>query len=317
MAEDPVVARALRELPVPDHRPGFWSDLDERLRAEEPAPPADQRVSTSELPAVSVLRPEPAAASPARRLRFLAAAAVLALAVLTAGLVLRGDDTDGGRDLAATTTTTATSPAPAEATAATAVLDWVQALGAGDLDAAAALLGPASVRHLEATGSDPMVYVGVAAEGYGAWGAVGDLTATVIEIPEAGAVVVLAGNYEAEGTPDPYRVDAIPVVEVEPGRWLVDPVARPVTGTALKLVTPERHPEGWLQGQAADTVLAASSDVVGVRFWFSLDGAPAVASDDGTFDPPGDLASGYHRLVVVAVGDGVFVAEAGDFLVEG
>ncbi|MGH9139391.1 MAG: hypothetical protein ACRD0G_20460, partial [Acidimicrobiales bacterium] len=28
---DPIVARALRSMPVPDHRRGFWAELDARL----------------------------------------------------------------------------------------------------------------------------------------------------------------------------------------------------------------------------------------------------------------------------------------------
>jgi hypothetical protein len=37
LLQDPVIARALERIPVPDYRPGFWDRLDARLDAEGPA----------------------------------------------------------------------------------------------------------------------------------------------------------------------------------------------------------------------------------------------------------------------------------------
>jgi len=336
---DPIVTRALHDLPVPDHDPGFWEALDRRLAEEEPdvgPPPADLRVVTSELPALQVLAPTPPTA-PAHRARFLAVAAAVAVVAIGTGVLLRGgggepteqaattlplgDAPDAGsRPAPPPTPATVADPQQVVATAASpeaAVFAWIQALGTGDTDTAAALLGPASRRYIESLGTTPERYSFDFQEGYGAWAGAPDLVLTPVGIPDAGVVVVLSGTYAGEGSATTDRIDAIPAVEVVEGQWAVEPVAYGSTARQpLKVVRPEPHPEGWWSGQGPDAVFEATSEVP-ATFWFSLDGAPAEPSDDGSWDPPGLLESRYHVLVVAAVGEDTFTALAGSFLVEG
>jgi hypothetical protein len=123
LEQDPVIARALADAPVPDHAPGFWEELDRRidladraeaggLRPQErlvtrtaveeldlrddagDAPavaPAGVRTTTGELPAVAELRP-PEATSRGQRLWFVAAAAVLSLVAVGLAGYVGGDD---------------------------------------------------------------------------------------------------------------------------------------------------------------------------------------------------------------------------------
>jgi hypothetical protein len=103
-ARDERLGADLRQLPVPDHEPGFWDDLAGRLTdaATTPVTPLDQRRRD-------------------RRRRFvpLGAAAAVVAALLGTGLVLN-DDNDSGRQVVADRP--ATTPAgPAMLTAVYAV----------------------------------------------------------------------------------------------------------------------------------------------------------------------------------------------------
>jgi hypothetical protein len=132
LGQDPVIARALADAPVPDHGPGFWEELDRRidlaaraeaagLRAQERLvtgttvaeldlrddaddASADVRTTTGELPTVAELRP-PDPTPRGQKLWFVAAAAVLVLlAVGLAGYV--GDDDEPDSTTAASDDTT-------------------------------------------------------------------------------------------------------------------------------------------------------------------------------------------------------------------
>jgi hypothetical protein len=367
---DPIVARALREMPVPDHRPGFWEALDRRLDAETAdasgtegaagaegddrtgvgglAPvttddSAGGRVDTRELPVVTELRP-PRPAPARHRARFLVAAAVVAVAALAAGLFVRGGDEDGG-ELAGQPTSSSTAPSttigtpstldtfdvpppsveddpettttldarPFPATPSAAVEAFTVALGEGDLERARALLGPATERYLTATGTDPDRILTTMAEGFGAWSASPDRSVREVVIPSVGAVVVLEGTIAPEGRVE-QRADAFPTVRTE-GGWLVEPLAFASPGGRIEVHSPRTTPDGsWaLDADEAFQVAARGAR----RFWFSLDGGSPVPDDDGSYDPPGELPRGTRLLVVAAVGDNVFTAEAGRIEVDG
>lgn len=338
---DPFVAQALRDLPVPEHGPGFWERLDARLRAEQvPGGPGagsavpDGRVATSDLPVIPLLPPEDAVPSPARR-RFLAAAAVVAVLALATGVAVRGGDGGGTGELAATTTSAVTAasgdggsevpvthtlpavaPPPSAPAGApspeAAVLEWVDALGVGDTDRATTLVGPLSRRYIESLGGDVEGFMVESQEGYGSWRGVSERTTTEVDIPGAGVVVVLHGTgYDGQ------RIEAVPTVESQPGSWVVEHLAfDPETGGRPEIVTPAPDPGlGTWTGQRPDVVLEAVSQGR-VRFWFALDDLAPVPDDDGVYDPPGDLPTGTHLLVVAVVGDGIFGALAGTFVVE-
>src|SRR5690606_33729673 len=127
---------------------------------------------------------------------------------------------------------------------------FVDALGAGDLDTAADLLGPRSEEYVVATaGSVARFFSSGVTEGYGAWATSTDRTARVVDVnpdPEVeDLVVVLRGNRMPDGTPEA-RVDAFPVVYAESAKtWFVDLWAfDPDVGGRIELVTPRLDDDG-------------------------------------------------------------------------
>lgn len=202
---DPIVARALGQVPVPPRPPDFLDRLDEALDAVDeerrsgpgsastttalPAPPLSRRGEAVPID-LTDSRTEPAVADlgaarrtkTGRRYRLLAAAAV---AVIVAGVsVLAGDD--------GTTSTTAVEPADggeqdpqpggaaptpeAEASrkaalesAVSAVMDWSRAVDNGDPDPAWKLMGPLSLAYLKAQGGWEDMLPAMAEGSFGRW----------------------------------------------------------------------------------------------------------------------------------------------------
>jgi hypothetical protein len=162
-----------------------------------------------------------------------AAAAVVAVAVVGV-LVARRDDT--GPDLSDRTVPTVdggtgTTTAPPDVTPADetpqgrAVVGFVDALGRGDIDAAAALLGPRSDAFLVAQSGSVDAFLREATEGLGAWSASPDRTVSLIEDAGGASVVVLEGTVSPEGMTE-HRRWAVPVVHAESAdAWFVDPWA--------------------------------------------------------------------------------------------
>ena len=282
---DVVVETALRLLPVPDHGLAFWADLDARLAVEpaphvvEPAlatgPPADHPHTFGER--LVELVPDPALAllPPALRRRsniVLSAVAVAAAAmvVVAGGLLVRDrvgsgpgaddvasragrtEDGEAETTVDATPTSTRTAGDPDAEVPKAAVLEWVAQLGAGDMDAAWASMGPASQAHFgsesafAAEGSD-------LAEGYGAWSAAEPDHVLVTELTSGGdgslLIVTLVGTVEQEGSRS-RRAEAIPV--------------RVVGGVA--------HPEPFAFAGELEVVVPGTSPVEGTL--------PMVRTDD-------------------------------------
>lgn len=116
---DEVIAKALRDVPVPEHAPQFWSDLDRSIRASGDGAPAHaatsaapksapargeprhRRLDTGELPSVTALAPERERRRSGRAPILAAAAGVLVLAGAVAMVLwVGGGDGDNGDDLA-------------------------------------------------------------------------------------------------------------------------------------------------------------------------------------------------------------------------
>lgn len=197
LERDEVVARALRELPVPEHRPTFWAELEAAVSATSPVEagsrPATaidegvERLATGELPAVASLADRRAS----RRTPILVAAAAVLL-VVAAGLVTLGGggDDDGGTsteladqpegttadersaevdpsrstlspspgDTALPETLPATTLATArEGTPEAVVAEWLDDLGGADPASAAALTGPRTTAYVESQGADATI----------------------------------------------------------------------------------------------------------------------------------------------------------------
>ena len=195
---DPVVARALGLLPVPDHQPGFWARLDRALAAEDAvdgtATIVDDEAGAGEderLARVVDLRGPRPLGRPSRRVGWAAAAAAL-VAVAVDGAAILGDD---GRDVGVATSPTTVAgfnptvppdtsdgPAAEPRSAGEAVLAWVDALGAGDRERAASLLGPGSLDYIESLGRQPVEFMTELSEGYGAWSASTDRSTAEVTV---------------------------------------------------------------------------------------------------------------------------------------
>ncbi|MFP5375517.1 MAG: hypothetical protein ACLGIO_01880, partial [Acidimicrobiia bacterium] len=92
---------ALRALPTPEHRPGFWEELEERLAAE--GPPGGRRWSRRGRSAHR--RPHPG-------LAVVAVAAAVALVVASVVVVRPRDEREGTRVVTEPPTPSTTTPAP-------------------------------------------------------------------------------------------------------------------------------------------------------------------------------------------------------------
>lgn len=364
-AHDEVVARALQDLPVPDHRPGFWAGLDRAIAAESdadaiahaagPAPVADRRLDTGELPSVRSLAHERAR----RRGRgpWLAVAAALLVLCGAVGIVavagggdgsdgdLAGGADDGQRETLDETTVneggggdqpTSSVAVPETGSVMVAadspvdvVRQWLDALGDGETEVAASLLGPRSVAYIEALGGDPTGFMQESQEGYGAWSGSPDVeisagATTPVELLGPGselAIVTVTGTYPGEGDRR-FRVDVIPVVS-DQGAWRIETVAHsPARDNRLVFTLPRSTDDGTLgsMGPADDVNVFVPTD--GTVF-FQIDGGELYADDTSIIGPPepfalynprDDLAPGTHQLVVVAVGaDGTITAFGGTF----
>jgi hypothetical protein len=322
-AGDAVVTRALRSIAVPDHGPGFWDELADRIAG---APPV-----------VGMHRVEPARAG--RPLQVLAVAAVLAVVVGLGGLLAtrNGDeDPSGVTDPATTSTETTTTEAPRTTTTVAgraieapdeAVLRWVEALGQGDIEVAAERTGPRTRAAIEGRGGSLEQYLTVAQEGFGSWAAADPMTTEMV-IGEFGgemlSVVVLSGSRESEGLVEE-RHDAFPVVLAADGRWLVEPAALPGDGDRRIVVTSPSAAPGAVgrNGIAPGESIKASAPGSGT-FWFGLDGGAGYRVEGtstgggvrATF-APGLMSSGTHLLVIAYLDGGTFTAFADTFPIEG
>ncbi len=336
---DPMISRALRDIPVPDHGAGFWERLEAQLD------PQGARVDTeaSDEPAVEHEALPSVVAWPGRpprprSLRILAVAAVLAaLVALTTMLTSSNPDervrTADGPETTQTTSgvvPTSAPPPPISATADAAVLEWLDAVGAGDLKAAAALTGPRSVAYVDALGANLEGFLYEAGEGFGGWAESPDRSTTEVDLNTADGeeivIVVVSGTWTGEGE-DGFRTDAIPAVRRADGSWAVEPWAfDPEVGGRLEIESPTPAAEQGFNGLAADAVLAASAPGAGT-FHFSLDDEPATVVTGrkssgrsgvrATFDPPGELRSRTHLFVIAYVDGATVTAFAGTFAVEG
>jgi hypothetical protein len=221
------------------------SVFDDGPDSDEPAPPVAEpvlhEVTLEELSPAEASPREPASRRWGRRTAraLLAVAAVVAVAVAGV-LVARRDDT--GPDLSSQTVPTGSAPdgagssdggAPPEggnapnlptdlAPEQQVVVDFVDALGRGDIDAAAALLGPRSEEYLVSQSGSVESFLTEAAEGFGAWSASTDREVWTVE---GLSVVVLEGTVSPEGMTE-YRRQAFPVVYATSAKaWFVDPWA--------------------------------------------------------------------------------------------
>jgi hypothetical protein len=162
-----------------------------------------------------------------------AVAAAVLVAVAGMSLIRQGalgtasTSSSGDADAAARSSTTVRPRSPVDdEVPANAVLDWVTALGTGDVDAAWAALGPASIAHFGSRAAFE-AEAGALAEGLGAWARSTPERVLVTPLPSGGeavvVVVTLVGTVERDGRSQE-RADAVPVRIVD-GAATIEPFA--------------------------------------------------------------------------------------------
>ena len=328
--DDPVVGAALQLLPLPEHRAGFWADLEAMLEIEaalEPVPTAAPARTPAPAAARELL--PPALRRPSNlALAAVAAAALVVVAVAGQSLLAGRTTASSGRRVAASSDLqrlveeakpTDSTPAPLtadqERTASGAVLAWTEALGAGDAGAAWGALGPTSRASFASAAAFEAELADVA-EAFAPWatGQAGQVLITPVADDDAGtlAVVTLVGTEAAEAVPVRLLDDG---AEVEPfatlpGLELVTPAAPPDDDVA----SPIRSDEGLL------VVVPAGVDAPLLRLddgsivvCGEADGSQLTTLDDGSaqrcaYLPPEGLEPGRHTLTVAFRGsDGASV----------
>jgi hypothetical protein len=263
---DPVVARALAQLPVPDHVPDFWDRLDAELAAARPElrlprgtmPGGDGSPGASPVDGVAAVGGSvvadvvalhgPRRSRPDRRgpLRALAVAAVFA--VLVGGVVRAAQDGDGGTTTDLVPATEAFEPGPST-TAATVPTDGTTTIPAtgstppttipaavqGAVDEALAFVGSMAAEDVEAAA----LRVGIGTETYTATmdGLDAYLASTTGQwgsyVDAAVSTVVIdPGSVVVVFDTGTGLLGVLPVVRSESlGTWFVEPLAfDPATG---------------------------------------------------------------------------------------
>ncbi len=330
---DALVGAALRDLDVPDHAAGFWEDLEARLTT--PAP-GETRSDDEPRDDAETDDPEPASAAvvdladgSARRAHtghrgtpaWLLAAAVVAIAALVVGVgVLRtGSSEDSVVDIADEPGGDATAPddapdaddapapspavAPSPAEAIETADAWLAAIGAGDIEAAHAVLDATARRQLslDAFGD---VATGLA-EGAAAFATpdVARTTATLEGAPRPATVVVYTGEVEREGM---IETAAYPVVVTRDGS---DPAT---LGIGFFLDGPAVEAEQVAPGETRTSPLRLTLDGASRQTWSIIDSMPArrLAGDSVGLDVAALAGAGTHTVTVVSAQDGRFTARA-------
>jgi hypothetical protein len=177
-----------------------------------------------------------------------------------------------------------TAPSPSAVPAADlvrakqATVTFVDSLGRGDIEAAAAVVGPISEQHAgNAAGLRSLLQEST--EGHGAWLGATDHVVTPIGIAPGIAVVVLEATLRVEGSIE-HRVAAYPVRKAESAdAWLVEPWAY-VCGAAppLPIPSPRVDAESWADpAPGARNEIEVRATAAGT-VWASFDAAaPATA----------------------------------------
>jgi hypothetical protein len=186
--------------------------------------------------------------------RFVRSVATGAVVLLTLG-ACGGDDSVSSSSAPESTPTT-TAPAPTTTSppstgnerkptvsaadldaAKQVVLEFVEALGKGDIAAAAKVVGPVSEEQAkDAGGLQSMLQQST--EGHGAWRSAQGRIVTTIGVEPGIVAVVLEGTLRVEGSTE-HRVAVFPARKAESAQaWFVEPWAYEIPSAPLRVTTP-------------------------------------------------------------------------------
>ncbi len=232
-------------------------------------------------------------------MRFVAPRRAAALALALVATLSAADSTvDPSPRGSATTEPSAAQPVPADelADAQQVALHFLDAIAAGDIDGAAAQLGPISEDNADAAGGVDQL-LRDSAEGHGAWASAADRTVTPVGVEPGLVVVVLEGTLQVEGTTE-HRVVAFPVRKAESAQaWFVEPWAYDLQdGAPIEITAPAVDDEEWAPAPGDPTEpfpVVVQSNAAGTM-WTSFDGQPPAGRDVAagqplTVDAPGDV----------------------------
>ena len=322
--DDPVVRAALGLLPIPEHREGFWDDLelalavDAAFDAGADRPSAGARVARRLPDTSAAARPLLPPALRRRSNAALLAVAVAALVVVVvAGQSLLANRTGSARRPAASAELEAlvdrsqpadTAPEPLtgdeERAVAEAVLAWVAAVASGDAAGAWEALGPDAQGRYGTRGAFESEMSSMA-DAFAPWasGPVGEVVVTPVGVADAVTLAVV--TLSSEGA-----VEAVPV------RLAGDEVAvEPTAAAGLELVVPAAGADTEVAGPlaAGDELLVVVPigasppllriDEGSVVVCGEADGSRLSTLDDGSaqrcaYLPPEGLTAGRHTLTV-------------------
>ena len=224
--------------------------------------------------------------------RIARAAAIGAVGLLTLG-ACGGDDADSSLDRPVTTTSFAATTTPPTTTRANqsgvvstedldaakqVVLRFVDALGKGDVAAAADVVGPVSEEHAgDAGGLQSMLQQST--EGHGAWRSAEGRTVTPVGIEPGIVAVVLEGTLRVEGSIE-HRIAVFPARKAESASaWFVEPWAYEIPSPPLRITDPTVDAEEIAAPALPLEVTVAIRDAGSV--WTVFDAQPPVENQVG------------------------------------
>jgi hypothetical protein len=307
LVPDVVVARALQAIPVPDHRPGFWDELEARLAATLAG---DEVPVRRRLSARGKRRPRLRAALLAAAVLVLVAMAVVALVVdRRLGREIEPVTTQPPTTTTATTTTPSTTLDPVRQVVSETVGRFVTAL-ATDNDAAWAMLTAESQQFL---GDAATLASGLGAtlSGWAADGAVEREYVMLASTPDGDEVAIVAYAGVVEVGLAERQVQAFAVVR-EDGEWRIEltTIGEPASaGPYIALVGSDPIRFSLAMGPSLDEItVAVDGD--------TIDASELELSGE-SLTIRRQLAAGSHVVIVAVVQPGGLVfAHAVDVTVE-
>jgi hypothetical protein len=161
------------------------------------------------------------------------------------------------------------------------VLAFLDAISVGDVEAAAAMVGPVSEQHADEELGGLLDLLRVSAEGHGAWSSAEVREVTTVGVEPGLAVVVLEGTLRLEGTLE-HRIAAFPVRRAESAdTWFVEPWADDIDAPMVEIAAPDIDEE-------ERTVLPVGVTEIEYRIDPAPTGEPATVWDaiEGEPGPP-------------------------------